>query len=384
MNTGSPPSDSHKPMQNDAQDPRPGRRFSAPDPGTDTNQHASANAPREDQVRNNAPGADEPAPGQYFSPDTDSLPLVIDTPDQDTHTERGLAESLSRPRKRRWGLLGLLAGGVTLGAVELGVSLPTSLASGDWFGLGWQTLGLVAIGLGSGALLRELFRLRRLRRHDKLREALNQLPQASHKRALATAQALRQDLELDDDHPHWQAFVAASQPHHDGQDIQVLLDHHLLAPRDREASRLISRMSSETAVLVAVSPLTLVDMALVAWRHLAMIDRLSRLYGLELNYASRLRLLRHVLRDMAFAGVSEMASDASMQLVSMNLAGKLSTRAAQGLGVGLLGARLGLRTQRLVRPLSFTEDQRPRLSDLRSEMWKRLRRLESRTPESEQ
>ncbi|HSH46994.1 MAG TPA: TIGR01620 family protein, partial [Halomonas sp.] len=311
-----------------------------------------------------------------------SQPLVIDTPGEEGAAERGLADSLSRPRRRRWGLLGLLAGGVTLGVVELGLSLPASLAAGDWLNLGWQALGLVAIGLGTGALLRELFRLRRLRRHDRLREALDALPQADHRRALTTAQALRRDLDLDDDHPHWQAFLAASQPHHDGQDVRALLDHHLLAPRDREARRLISRMSSETAVLVAVSPLTLVDMALVAWRHLAMIDRLSRLYGLELNYAARLRLLRHVLHDMAFAGVSEMASDASMQLVSMNLAGKLSTRTAQGLGVGLLGARLGLRTQRLVRPLAFSDDQRPRLSDLRRELWQRLRRLESRAPES--
>lgn len=352
--------------QDQNQDPRPGRRFAMPEQGAKPSQAEPA----------------APAPGVRFSPDAPSQPLVIDTPDEESAAERGLADSLSRPRKRRWGLLGLLAGGVTLGVIELGLSLPASLAAGDWLSLGWQSLGLVAIGLGSVALIRELFRLRRLRRHDRLREALDALPQADHRRALTTAQSLRQDLALDDDHPHWQAFLAASQPHHDGQDIQALLDHHLLAPRDREARRLISRMSSETAVLVAVSPLTLVDMALVAWRHLAMIDRLSRLYGLELNYAARLRLLRHVLRDMAFAGVSEMASDASMQLLSMNLAGKLSTRAAQGLGVGLLGARLGLRTQRLVRPLAFTEDQRPRLSDLRSELWQRLRRLETRASDS--
>ncbi|WP_035573226.1 TIGR01620 family protein [Halomonas halocynthiae] len=377
MNSRHPPSDNHASWQDSTKDPRPGRRFTAPEPG----QQSGQNAKHSDQIHRAPFGSNDPAPGQHFSPDTDSKPLVTDTTDQSRHAERRLADSLAPPRKRRWGLLGLLTGGITLGVIELGRSLPASLAAGDWLNAGWQMLGLTAVGLGTAALARELFRLRRLRRHDKLREALNALPQASHQHALATAQLLRQGLRLDEDHPHWQAFIAASQPHHDGQDIYVLLDHHLLAPRDREASRLISRMSSETAVLVAVSPLTLVDMALVAWRHFAMIDRLSRLYGLELNYASRLRLLRHVLRDMAFAGVSEMASDASMQLVSMNLAGKLSSRAAQGLGVGLLGARLGLRAQRLVRPLNFAEDERPRLSDLRSEMWQRLRRLESRAVE---
>lgn len=373
--------------QDQNQDPRPSRRFTMPGQENEPTQ-AKPDQARPSQARPSLSKTDqaqcaEPAPGLRFAPDAPSQPLVIDTPSEDGYAEQGLADSLSRPRKRRWGLLGLLAGGVTLGVVELGLALPASLATGDWLSLGWQALGLTAIGLGSTALIRELFRLRRLRRHDQLREVLGALPQADHRRAMVTAQALRRDLDLDDDAPHWQAFLTASQPHHDGQDIQALLDHYLLAPRDREARRLISRMSSETAVLVAVSPLTLVDMALVAWRHLAMIDRLSRLYGLELNYAARLRLLRHVLRDMAFAGVSEMASDASMQLLSMNLAGKLSTRAAQGLGVGLLGARLGLRTQRLVRPLAFSDGQQPHLSDLRSELWQRLRRLEARAPESD-
>ncbi len=81
---------------------------------------------------------------------------------------------------------------------------------------------------------------------------------------------------------------------------------------------------------------------------------------------------------MAFAGATELASDASMQMLSLDLAGRLSTRAAQGLGVGLLGARLGLRTQRLTRPLAFDEAERPRLTDLRRELWQQLRRLEDK------
>jgi len=261
--------------------------------------------------------------------------------------------------------------------VEAGKTLYAAGLGGNWLAGAWSGLLLLALGLGGSALVRELWRLRRLRRHDRLRERLEALPAATYGEGQATAEALRRALALDDDHPHWQGFLAARQAHHDGHDIQLLLDHHLLAPRDREASRLISRMSGETAIMVAVSPLTLVDMALVAWRSLAMIDRLCRLYGLELSYPGRIRLLRSVLYHMAFAGATEMAGDAGMQMLSMNLAGRLSTRAAQGMGVGLLSARLGLRTQRLTRPLSFPEESRPRLGDLRRELWQQLRRLEA-------
>ncbi|KAA0011235.1 TIGR01620 family protein [Billgrantia pellis] len=337
-------------------DPRPARRFTLDEPSP-------------------LSGGEIPRPRQDFDRHLPTRPIEETPPNA---PERDLAVSLGRPRKRRWGLLSLIGGGLILGTAELVMRLPEALLGGDWLAGGWHLLGLGAIALGAGALLREAWRLRRLKRHDALRERLAQLPEADAKQALDMAQVLKRQLGLDDDHPHWQAFLAACEPHHAGAEVQALLTHHLLVPRDREARRMISRMSGETAVMVAVSPLTLVDMAIVAWRNLAMIDRICRLYGLELGYASRLRLLRTVLSNMAFAGATEMASDAGVELLSLNLASRLSARAGQGMGVGLLTARLGLRTQRLTRPLAFAEGEAPRMADLRSELWQQLRRLEDK------
>ena len=341
------------PRQPRDDDPQPARRFTLDEPTSS--------------------GLEPPRPRQDFD---SQLPtrIVEDVPP--SHAERDLEASLGRPRKRRWGLLALLGGGIVLGIAELALRLPDALLGGDWLSGGWHLLGLGTIALGAGALLREAWRLRRLRRHDQLRQRLAALPQANAQAALELARVLKQQLKLDDDHPHWQAFLAAREPHHAGAEVQQLLAHHLLAPRDRQARRMISRMAGETAIMVAVSPLTLVDMALVAWRNLAMIDRLCRLYGLELGYASRLRLLRNVLYNMAFAGATEMVSDAGVELLSLNLAGRLSAQAGQGMGVGLLTARLGLRTQRLVRPLIFTQGEAPRMADLRNELWQQMRRLE--------
>ncbi|MCE8025097.1 YcjF family protein [Billgrantia aerodenitrificans] len=340
----------HEPTEND---PRPARRFTLDEPAT--------------------PSPETPRARLDFDSQLPTQPLE-EAPV--SRAERDLEASLGRPRKRRWGLLTLLGGGIVLGSVELALRLPQALLGGDWLSGGWHLLGLAAIALGAGALLREAWRLRRLKRHDALRSRLARLPEADATEASSLAKTLKQQLGLDDDHPHWQAYLAAREPHHGGAEIQQLLAHYLLAPRDRQARRMISRMSGETAVMVAVSPLTLVDMFLVAWRNLAMIDRICRLYGLELGYASRLRLLRNVLYNMAFAGATEMASDAGVELLSLNLAGRLSARAGQGMGVGLLTARLGLRTQRLTRPLVFGQGEAPRMADLRSELWQQLRRLE--------
>ncbi|UYO75080.1 YcjF family protein [Halomonas qinghailakensis] len=284
--------------------------------------------------------------------------------------------SLSTPRKRRWGLMFALVGGATLGSVELATGIPDAVAQSQWMSMAWQLFGISLIGLGGLSLLKELGRLRRLKRHDQLRHDLAELPQRSTKQAQSMAEQLKRQLKLGDDDPHWQAFQRACQPHHSGEEIQTLLRYHLLAPRDREAQRLITRMSGETAIMVAISPLTLVDMALVAWRSLAMVDRLCRLYGLELGYASRLRLFRNVLHNMAFAGASELATDASMDMLSLDLAGRLSARAGQGLATGLLSARLGLRAQRLCRPVAFTDEEQPKLADLRQDLWRQIKRLD--------
>ncbi|MCT8467689.1 TIGR01620 family protein [Chromohalobacter canadensis] len=316
-----------------------------------------------------------PEPGERFSPDSASHPLAT----QDTAPDVPLEASLGKPRKRRWGLVTLLGGALALGGLEVARQLYTATLGGDWLAGAWSALGLFGLGLGAAALLRELWRLRRLKRHTQLRDQLDAPEETTPQDMQALAERLRRQMQLGDDDPHWRAFQAAHQPHHDAKETRTLLAHHLLAPRDRQARRLIARMSSETAVMVAVSPVTFFDMALMAWRNIALIDRLAALYGLELGYASRLRLFRAVLYNMAFAGASEIATDAGMDLLSMNVAGKLSTRAGQGLGAGLLTARLGLRTLRMTRPIPFNEGEAPRLADLRRELWQRLRRLETQS-----
>lgn len=299
-------------------DPRPYQRFTLDEPDAS---HAGNHG--------------DPRPAAHYA-----VELTTRRRDEDEGlppaTDAALERGLARPRKRRWGLLTLLGGSLTLGAIEAGETLYQASLGGDWLSGAWSLLGLMALGLGGSELLRELWRLRRLRRHGALRQRLARLDAEAGREARQLAESLREQMRLDRDHPHWQAFLQAHEPHHDGAETRALLAHHVLAPRDREARRLISRMSGDTAVMVAVSPLTLVDMLLVAWRNLAMLERIAALYGLELGYASRLKLFRQVLANLAFAGASEIASEASMELFSMNLASKLSVRAGQGLGVGLL------------------------------------------------
>src|SRR5690554_5260824 len=133
------------PRQTQGDDPQPARHFpldeaDAPDPAS-------------------------PRPRLDFDSQLPTQQLAEESP---SRAERDLEASLGRPRKRRWGLLALLGGGIGLGTAELALRLPETLLGGDWLSGGWQLLGLGAIALGAAALVREVWRLRRDRKSTRL------------------------------------------------------------------------------------------------------------------------------------------------------------------------------------------------------------------------
>ena len=103
----------------------------------------------------------------------------------------------------------------------------------------------------------------------------------------------------------------------------------------------------------------------VAWRNCKMSDNVAEVEGVELGYGSRRKLFKETLVNMAAAGASELAVDASMDLMSMDLAGKVSARAGQGLGVGILTARLGLKAMALLRPIPWHKERQVKLGAIR-------------------
>jgi putative membrane protein len=59
--------------------------------------------------------------------------------------------------------------------------------------------------------------------------------------------------------------------------------------------------------------------------------------------------------------------------LSLEMTGKLSARLAQGMGGGLLTARLGYQAMALCRPLAFGDKNRPKLTKLHSELLAELK-----------
>lgn len=72
--------------------------------------------------------------------------------------------------------------------------------------------------------------------------------------------------------------------------------------------------------------------------------------------------------NIAFAGASELIREVGMDWLSQDITARLSTRAAQGIGAGLLTARLGIKAMELCRPLPWLDGDKPRLGDFRTQL----------------
>ena len=295
--------------------------------------------------------------------------------------EEGVAEATVdaalRPRRSLWRRL-VVAGAALFGASALaqGVqSVHSAWVEQNWIALGALSAGGLIVAAGVGSLIVEWRRLYRLRERAEARDVARDLLNSHGMgQGRAFCEKLARQAGLDNGHPALQRWHASLHETHNDREVVELYARLVQPVLDGQARREISRSAAESSLMIAVSPLALVDMAFIAWRNLRLINRIAALYGIELGYFSRIRLFRLVLLNIAFAGASEMVREIGMDWMSQDLAARLSARAAQGIGAGLLTARLGIKAMELCRPLPWLDDK-PRLGDFRRELVGQVRSM---------
>ena len=304
----------------------------------------------------------EPTPDVIISEEDDTAGVVI--------------EQALRPKRSLWRRMvgaGLAVFGISV--VGQGVQWAhNAWVTQDWVAMGGCVAGALIIGAGVGSVVTEWRRLWRLRQRaeerDRGRELLN-----SHGigQGRAWCEKLASQAGFDQGHPALQRWHAAIHETQNDREVVELYARLVQPVLDSQARREISRSAAESTLMIAVSPLALVDMAFIAWRNIRLINRIASLYGIELGYYSRIRLFRLVLLNIAFAGASELVREVGMDWMSQDLAAKVSARAAQGIGAGLLTARLGIKAMELCRPLPWLADDKPRLGDFRTQLLAQLK-----------
>lgn len=319
-----------------------------------------------------------------FTEHTQFTPMTISEQsaiDQEQALEAQMVEVIHPKGKRRllWSIGGLSFAGLL--GWQCVNNIVTAYQTNDWLSLGWSALIAGAASFGIVVIGRELWKLRRLRNQLSNQEKAMDFiyantvnspkintQQTSYGKAAPFCESIAKDAGITLEHVGYDRWKKSVTANHNDADVIELYDSMVVSLQDQQAKKLVANYSCEAAVLVAISPLAIADMILIAWRNFKLINELGKVYGVELGYFSRLRLVKLVFINMAAAGASELVVDASVHALSIDIAGKLSARAAQGIGVGLLTARLGIKAMALLRPLPWQKDKAVRLSEIRKQI----------------
>ena len=221
--------------------------------------------------------------------------------------------------------------------------------------------GVYLTAVLSGVLLigrmlwREYRMLRSLKRNQLHRQEADRLLNSEQVGgALPWLEKLNKHQKLN----NFDSFKKQVAQHHSDKEIMTLYANSLLITQDTQAKKLINRFATESALLVALSPIALVDMMAVLWRGTKLIEQIGKIYGIGFGYASRIKLYRMLIKQVMFVGSAELVSDLAATALSAELLGKLSGRAAQGVSAGIFTARIGYKAMELSRPLPKLEHKR--------------------------
>ncbi|AAZ25808.1 YcjF family protein [Colwellia psychrerythraea] len=235
-------------------------------------------------------------------------------------------------------------------------------------------------------LWREFIGLKQFKNRQKMKQQATelllidseQLTEHSNKRGKDFCENISNNLPCDlvfdcpKEQQVWHDALAAD---YSSSELVQLYSRVVLSKVDEKALNEVAKFSTEAVVLIALSPVALIDMLIMLSRNLRMINKIAGLYGLKLGYWSRIKLIKQVFVNMAYAGASELVADFGSDMLGAELLGKLSARFAQGLGAGMLTARLGAKTMELCRPIPFKE--KPKLTQVRKKIAQQIKALVS-------
>jgi putative membrane protein len=258
--------------------------------------------------------------------------------------------------------------------IELALFIRAVVAQADWLAGVWLVVLSMLAVLILKWLVIEYRGLKQLKRQDLIR---NQSKKMADSEVIGRAE--QHCLQIAETLPiHCQPLVEKWQKcvesHHNDKEILSLFEHKVIAKVDQLAMQQISKNASAASVMIAVSPFALVDMLIVLWRNIHMMDQVSEIYGLRLGYWARIRLIKNIFHTMLFAGAAEILSDAGNYALGTSITGKLSTRVAQGLGAGILTARIGLKAIDESRPLPWLSESKPGLSKISRQLMSDLQK----------
>ncbi|RMA81277.1 YcjF family protein [Umboniibacter marinipuniceus] len=149
----------------------------------------------------------------------------------------------------------------------------------------------------------------------------------------------------------------------DSREFVLAVDKALAKDQDQRAQKLIADTAKKSALAIGISPFATLDMILVFWHSLRLVDGIAKIYGLKPNGRVRYQLAQKMLRNTFSMGATEIGLQSLLPELGLGMGSQLLGRVGQGIAAGVLMSRLGLEALRGVRPVPF-HDNAPQLKDI--------------------
>lgn len=291
--------------------------------------------------------------------------------------ETSLPEIAPQPKRKRHLLRRVLFGTAGI-LISLALSLAAEQLIRDLFAryewLGWAglaTLGVLIVAVIILAI-REVAAIARLNRLDALRTRASEIlisDKGNEGRKLIseleTLYANRPDMAR----PRKELYEN-TRDMLDGADMMRTAERNLMTPLDARAKVLTAASARRVAIVTAISPRALVDIAFVAYESFKLTRAIAELYGARPGLLGSWRLGGAVLGHLAITGGVALGDSLIQQLIGHGLAAKLSARLGEGLINGLMTVRVGIAAIRVTRPLPFEALKQPVVMDFMADLAK--------------
>ncbi|MBP3747977.1 MAG: DUF697 domain-containing protein [Ruminobacter sp.] len=240
------------------------------------------------------------------------------------------------------------------GGLQTYAVIDSAFTTGSVTGIFWSAVFIAAFVMSLFCIYREFSSVLLFKQVDEHREeVLHACASGSFDDAVKICRALAADSKVLGG-KSWENFSKRLQPHFTPADVFQLYEYQVLRDMDERAKKVIVKRSRENGVIVALSPVAWLDMFLTLARSLRMIREISEIYGLRAGVWGRMQLYRRVARNLILIGMTDLATDAAVDVIGAGVAGKLSASLGQGVAAGIYSTRLGYMTVKAVRPLGIS------------------------------
>lgn len=232
--------------------------------------------------------------------------------------------------------------------------------------LGSIAMVLLALAVLAAVLLslRELGAFLRLRRLDTLRDRVT-AAHADMPAARAVVADLTRLYAARPDTAWGRAKLAGRLG--DVMDADALLaiaESHLLTDLDQTARREIELAARRVAMVTALVPMALADVAMALFANLRMVRRIAEIYGGRAGALGSWRLMRRVFGHLIATGAVALTDDLMGSVAGGGLLSKLSRRFGEGVVNAALTARVGVAAMEVCRPMPFVALPKPKVTNL--------------------